>query len=93
MTQPKMLLRFKFIGICNFSDVVCPLTGHRDRDGEHRMQLSLGDAELVMAAQRRDLGAHTRTCKDTESLRRTKSPYGEAEHPGKIQQALVGSRS
>lgn len=93
MTQPKMLLRFKFIGICNFSDVVCPLTGHRDRDGEHRRQLSLGDAELVMAAQRRDLGAHTRTCKDTESLRRTKSPYGEAEHPGKMQQALVGSRS
>lgn len=44
MMQPKMLLRFKFIGMCNFSNIVCPLAGHRDRDGEHRRQLALGDA-------------------------------------------------
>lgn len=50
MTQPKMLLRFKFIGMCNFSNVVCLFTGHRDRGGKHRTQLALGDAGLVMVS-------------------------------------------
>lgn len=36
MTQPEMLLRFKFIGIRNFSNIVCLSAGHRVRAGEHR---------------------------------------------------------
>lgn len=56
MTQPKMLLRFKFIGICHFSNIVCLFTGHRDRYGEHRMQLALGDAGLVMASMEEGSG-------------------------------------